>query len=240
MGRKPKFSKEVKFQACESYKKGNGSFVSISKEIGCTHERLRQWYLKYCIHGSAVFEPKSTNRSYCKEFKMSVVESYLSGEYSLPDLSVKYMISDGLVWQWVNKYNNGIELKTYDLKSEVYTMKSRTTTFEERLEIVNWVIANDMSYKGAASKFEITYALVNKWTKDYLKEGSKALKHKKRGPKAKSTIDESSLSEVEKLKLALEREQNCEKKQNSSWKFLKKRRIRMGKSLSKVRHSACY
>lgn len=34
MGRKPKFSKEVKIKACEDYKNGKGSFESIASEIG--------------------------------------------------------------------------------------------------------------------------------------------------------------------------------------------------------------
>lgn len=71
-------------------------------------------------------------------------------------------------------------------------MKSRKTTLEERLEIVEWVIMNDMNYKEAASKFSITYALVYKWTKSYLKDGIESLKYKKRGPKSISIIDEDA------------------------------------------------
>jgi transposase-like protein len=223
VGRKPKFSKEVKIEACERYINGHGSFESIAKEVGCNRERLRQWYLKYRIHGPMAFDPNKTNRTYRKEFKLSVVESYLSGKYSFPDLGAKHNIAEGVVWQWVNKYNGGIELKTYDPKSEVYTMKSRRTSYEERLEIVNWVISNDMNYKEAASKFQIRYALVYKWTKDYQKEGAEALRYKKRGPKAKSIIDESSFSEVERLKLALEREQALRKRAEFELEVLKKK-----------------
>jgi transposase len=102
-------------------------------------------------------------------------------------------------------------------------MKSRRTTFEERLEIVNWVIANNMNYKEAASRFQIRYALVYKWTKDYEKKGAEALRYKKRGPKAKSAVDESSLSEVERLKLALEREQALRKRAEFELEVLKKK-----------------
>lgn len=223
MGRKSKFSKDVKIAACESYDNGHGSFRSIAKEMGCSSEQFRQWYLKYKIHGASVFEPSITNQTYSKNFKLSVVESYLAGEYSLADLSTKHKMAYVVVQRWVNKYNSGIELKTYDPKSEVYTMKSRKTTFEERLEIVNWVIANNMNYKEAASKFQIRYALVYKWTKDYQKEGVQALRYKKRGPKAKSIVDESTLSEVEKLKLALEREQALRKRAEFELEVLKKK-----------------
>jgi transposase-like protein len=197
--------------------------IHIAKEVGCNREQLRHWYLKYRIHGPMAFDPNKTNRTYSKKFKLSVVESYLSGEYSFPDLSAKHNIAVGVVWQWVNKYNGGIELKTYTPKSEVYTMKSRRTTYEERLEIVNWVIGNDMNYKEAASKFQIRYALVYKWTKDYEKNSAEALRYKKRGPKAKTAVDESSLSEFEQLKLALEREQTLRKRAEFELEVLKKK-----------------
>ncbi len=50
-------------------------------------------------------------------------------------------------------------------------MKSQKTTFEERLEIVKWVIAHDMSNKEAANKFANNYANIYKWTKAYLANG---------------------------------------------------------------------
>ncbi|BES63922.1 hypothetical protein SANA_03610 [Gottschalkiaceae bacterium SANA] len=61
MRRKPKFSKEVKIDACERYSNGHGSFESVAKEVDCSPEQFRQWYLKYQIHGASEFETKSTN-----------------------------------------------------------------------------------------------------------------------------------------------------------------------------------
>jgi transposase-like protein len=102
-------------------------------------------------------------------------------------------------------------------------MKSRKTTFEERLEIVKWVIENDMSYKDAADKYSINYALVYKWTRAYIDKGSEALKYDKRGPKTKSEIDENNLTEVEKLKLELEKEIALRKRREFELEvFLKK------------------
>ncbi len=47
--------------------------------------------------------------------------------------------------------NSGIELKDYNPKSEVYTCKNRKTTYEERIEIITFVLENDMDYKSAVS-----------------------------------------------------------------------------------------
>ena len=192
MGRKQKLSKEVKVKACEDYEKGNGSFEKIADEIGTDKSSLRKWYLRYKKHGPSVFETSNKNRTYSKGFKLSLIEKYTSGKFSLADLSAEHNINIGVILNWVNKWYNGIEIKDYDPKGDVYTMKSRRTTFEERLEIVKWVIENNMSYKDAADKFSITYALVYKWTRAYIDNGPEALKYQKRGPKSKSEMDKGN------------------------------------------------
>jgi len=223
MGRKSKYSKEVKIKACEDYEKGEGSFKSIAKSIGTNKEVVRRWYLRYREHGTSVFKTSNRNQSYDKEFKLSVIKEYTTKKYSLPDLAAKYNISVTVIRNWVNKWYNGIEIKDYDPKGDVYTMKSRKTTFEERLKIVKWVIENNMSYKDAADKYSVTYALVYKWTKQYIDKGPEALKYSKRGPKAKSEVDESNLSEVEKLKSELEKEKALRKRREFELEVLKKK-----------------
>lgn len=223
MGRKPKFSKEIKIKACEDYIKGNKSFNCLAKSIGCNREVLRQWYLRYRTHGASAFDTSKRNHKHTKAFKVSVIDLYLNGEYSLPDLSAKYNISYSVIRKWVNMYYNGIEQRDYDPKGAVYTMKSRKTTFEDRLEIVKWVIANDMNYKEAASNYALKYALIYKWTNAYLKEGAEALQYKKRGPKSKVIINEDSLSDIEKLKLELEREKALRERVEFELEVLKKK-----------------
>ena len=224
MGRKPKFSKEVKIRACRDYEEGNISFSKISKQIGANEETVRRWYLTYKEHGPSIFETSNRNRSYSQRFKLSVVEEYISGKYSLADLSAKHNIDTKVICSWINKWYNGMEIEDYAPKGDVYTMKSRKTTYEERLEIVKWVIDNNMSYKDAADKYRVTYALVYKWTKAYIKNGPEALKYQKRGPKSKLEIDESKLTEVEKLKLELERERALRKRREFELGVLKKKR----------------
>lgn len=223
MGRKPKYSKEVKIQACKDYEKCNGSFGRIADEIGTTNEVVRQWYLRYKEHGPNSLDASSRNKAYNKEFKLSVVEEYTSGKYSIPDLAAKYNIAYSVVRRWIDKWYNGIDIKDYDPKGDVYTMKSRKTTFEERLEIVQWVIDNNMSYKDAADMFSITYALVYKWTRAYIDKGAEVLKYQKRGPKKKSEIDESNLTEIDRLKLELEKEKALRKRREFELEVLKKK-----------------
>lgn len=99
------------------------------------------------------------------------MESYQNGNNTMEKLAAKYNITYSMVQNWIKKYNSGIEIKGYDPRRDVYTMKNRKTTYEERLEIVKWVISNDMNYKEAAYRFGVNYALIYKWTKLYLKDG---------------------------------------------------------------------
>jgi transposase len=223
MGRKPKVSKEEKVQACENYLAGRGSTYSIAKELNTHHEVIRGWCLKYKIHGPDAFDVSTRNNSYSKAFKLSVIDEYLSGMISTHDLASKYNISSGTVSKWINMYYNGVENKDYNPKGEVYTMKSRKTTFDERLEIVRWVIANDMNYKEAADLYGIRYALVYQWVQKYMQDGDEALKYKKRGTKPRSKIDEDSLDDMEKLKLELERERALRERAEFKLEVLKKK-----------------
>ncbi len=106
MGRKPKYSKEEKIQACcKDYEKGNGSFGRIANEIGANEETVRGWYLRYKEHGPSALETSHKNCSYSKNFKALVIEEYTSGKYSLSDIAIKYNIANGVILNWVK---NGI------------------------------------------------------------------------------------------------------------------------------------
>lgn len=223
MGRSPKCSKEVKIKACEDYHSGKGSYLSIAKQIGVNKSTVHFWYRTYQEHGEKAFEHSSRNRSYSKEFKESIVQSYVSGNSSLLDLSSKFDISSKVVRRWIQRYYNGIEQAEYNPKVEVYTMESRTTTFDDRLEVVKWVINHDMNYKEAASKFAIKYSIVYSWVRKYLRDGEDALRSHKRGPKAKVVIDEEKMSEVDRLKYELEREQALRKRAEFELEVLKKK-----------------
>lgn len=73
--------------------------------------------------------------------------------------------------------------------------KGRKTTKEERIEIVNYCIDNHYDYKGAASKYGVSYAQVYAWTKKFNDKGEKALTDNRGKRKT-----EEKLSEIEKLK----------------------------------------
>lgn len=213
MGRKSKFTPKQKIEACEKYLNGHGSLCSISKELGITHESFRRWLLKYKNNGKDCFEETNTNNSYSSEFKMIVIKEYLEGKGSSTDIAAKYNITYSMVISWVNKYNNGEEIKDYDPKSEVYSMKSRKTTLEERIEIVKYALDNNNDYKGAADKFLVPYANVYNWVRMYNEQGKEGLKfHRGRSKNFNTELTELEKKDLEiaKLKLELEKHKRAE------------------------------
>lgn len=214
MGRKTKYGKEIKIEIVRRYIKGeSASLLAREYEIGekSGSKMIGEWVKKYKILGEGAFEESTANKRYSKELKEQVIKEYLSGGRSFRDLANKYNItSDSIVISWVKKYNEGIEIKEYNPKGEVYTMKARKTTIEERIEIVNYALANDYDYKGAADKYSVPYASVYQWVNKYTELGKDGLFDKRGRPSAstpKKELTEEELKdiEIEKLKRELER-----------------------------------
>ena len=214
MGRKAKYSKEIKLEIIKRYLKGESS-ISLTNAYNMSSSMKREiikWVHKYQSLGESAFDNLSINKTYSKVLKQKVINDYLNGIDSYEGLANKYNISTHvIVMNWLKKYNEGIEIKDYDPKGDVYTMKARKTTFEERLEIINYVIANDNDYKGAADKYTVPYASVYQWVKKYNEHGEEGLKDNRgrpssHEPKQELTIEEKQAIEIEKLKRELERQ----------------------------------
>ena len=214
MGRTAKYSKELKIEIVKKYLNGE-SAKFLAKEYGIIgkkgHTRIREWANKYRVIGEIAFETSKNNKHYSKELKLLIIKEYLSGNNSLEGLANKYNISSiEIVRQWVLKYNNGIEIRDYDPKGDVYTMKSRKTSLEERLEIVKYVLDNNNDYKGAADKYGVPYANVYNWVKKYLEYGELGLSDSRGRPSSNSpkkvlTVEEQQALEIESLKAKIKR-----------------------------------
>ena len=185
-----------------------GSFGSIAKEVGCAESVLRKWYYDYINHGDSIFDEKPLNSSYTVELKLEVIDEIKKS--SIRAASSKFGISVSVVRKWFLSYNNGETIKDYSPCSEVYTMKARKTTFEERIDIVKYVLENNNDYKGAAATYSVPYASIYQWVQKYLKYGEESLRdsrgrHKKGELKRNLTELEKKDIEIERLKRELER-----------------------------------
>jgi transposase len=73
----------------------------------------------------------------------------------------------------------------------------RKTTQMERIEIAQWIIANDYNYTKAADLFKVSYGQVYSWVKKFKQGGESALADRR----GKAKEDNGQLTEIERLKL---------------------------------------
>lgn len=133
---KPKFSPEIKIHACEDFLSGKYTSSQVCEKYGityneknCSSTSLSEWVAKYRAVGPEAFAHSHHNKSYSSELKTQAVEEYLSGKGTILEITVKYGISDTKVFRrWILKYNANIELKSYNLKREVYMAQARRKT----------------------------------------------------------------------------------------------------------------
>ena len=212
---KSQHTPEWKITIVKKYISGEGSYDSIARAYGIDKRTLRDWVRRYQEHGASVFYPTAGNAQYSKEFKTMCVEAVLRGDGSVGDIAAKYNISTrSVLSSWIMKYNANMELKDYEPKREVYMAEARRkTTLEERKEIVEYCIAHNNDYKGAASRFEVSYSQVYSWVKKYQESCEEGLEDKRGHHKSDDEVDELERlrRENQRLKRQLEeRDMLCE------------------------------
>ena len=72
MGRKAKYTKEQKVQACEDYLNKRKSAEQIRIELNMAEYGailVLKWVKSYRVNGHSIFDHKSTNNKYSKEFR---------------------------------------------------------------------------------------------------------------------------------------------------------------------------
>ena len=195
MGRKSKYSKEVKLSIVKRYLNSEGLIESLAGEINCGCSVLFRWIKKYQAFGVNAFDTSCKNTSYKKDFKERIVLDYLNGGGSYDDLATKYhILSSSTIIKWVKDYNSHIELKDYIPGGEdIYMAKSRKVNKEERIEIVKYCLEHDLDYKTTAKVFETTYANVFNWVKKYKEKGEDGLGDKRGRHKTDEEVDEMTL-----------------------------------------------
>ena len=192
----PKCSKEEIIKAVERYKRGETSQKAEAKKQGVSHQTFQDWIRRYETFGSDGFG-NTGNRQYPSALKESAVKAYLNGEGSHAEICKKYGISSRTqLRNWIKVYNGHRELRpSRGRGSDIYMTKGKTTTYEERIEIVSYCIEHGNDYTAAIAKYGVSYQQIYSWVRKYNKKGAEGLvdKRGKRKP-------ESEMTEVEKLK----------------------------------------
>lgn len=197
MGRKSKFKYDEKINAVLEYQKDKKTFNDIAQKMGVHISTIEKWVMIYESQGMDGLMETHVNRGWKKEIKIAAVSDYLSGQGSQSDICKKYKISSkSILQQWIKVYNDSHkELKNTGSGGRKPMTKARKTTFDERIEIVQFCIANGKNYGLTMDKFNVSYKQIYLWVRKYEEKGVDGLLDR-RG-KAKP---ENELTELDRLK----------------------------------------
>lgn len=161
----------------------------------------------YAFMGANAFTLEG-NKKYSEELKQQAVLDYLAGYGSQDDICKKYGIRSKTKLQiWIKKYNGHEELKASGTGGIIIMTKGRKTTFEERVEIVQYCIAHDRNYAQTAEQYQVSYQQARNYIVKYEAGGVEALRDNRGKRKRPDEMSELEMlrAEVKILKAEKER-----------------------------------
>ena len=100
-----KYSFEFKRNIVMEYLSGQGGYEYLEKKHGVPQSVIRKWIHNYKYYGEESLMRSRHQQSYPFEFKLHVVELYLSSELSYQTLASQVgMTNSTLIARWVNNY----------------------------------------------------------------------------------------------------------------------------------------
>lgn len=204
---KRNISAQDKINAVKRYLNGLTSQRILANEFSMSQASIQQWITNYESMGEDAFLMKSY-KHYSAELKRKAVLDYLSGKGSQTDICKKYGIrSKSKLQKWIKKYNGHEELKSSGTGGSIIMTKGRKTTFEERVEIVQYCIAHNHNYAETAENHRVSYQQARSYTIKYESGGVEALRDKRGKRKNPDEMNEleSLRAEVKILRAEKER-----------------------------------
>jgi transposase len=211
-------SLEDKIKVIKALEDGNHTISELESIYNVHNLSIYDWVYKYEKYGVEGLKETSTWKRYSKELKLEAVRDYLSGEYSIREVTRKYEIpSTSTLRQWVKKYNSHRDLKDTSKGRTSSMTKGRKTTWNERVQIVLDCLENGKDYQRTAETYEISYQQVYQWVKKFEDGGDEALKDK-RGRKK----EEAELTPEDEIKLRMKKLERENERLRAENLFLKK------------------
>lgn len=200
MSRRSSTSIETKLHAIQRCLDHRSNPNYEARQPGVSSHTVREWIRKYRADGLDGLGESRTWKTYSRELKIAAVQDVLSGHCSLEEATRKHRISSNSVLRkWINKYTKEIELKpTLKGRGLSQMNKGRKTTYEERIEIAQYTIANGLDYQKAIEKYGVSYQQVYAWVRKYQAGSEDALKDNRGRKKPVEELDEH-----ERLKLRI-------------------------------------
>ena len=100
-----KYSFEFKRKIVMEYLSGQGGYECLEKKYGVPHSVIRKWIHNYKCYGEESLRKSRQQQSYPFEFKLHVVELYLTSELSYQQLALQVGMTDpARITRWVLDY----------------------------------------------------------------------------------------------------------------------------------------
>lgn len=196
MAFKHKYSYSEKEKIIIEYLNDTHGFRELCRIYGMSQGALKDWIRLYNTFGFEGLRTSSKARHYSSELKQAAFTDYLSGKLTEPEILKKYKIrSETQFRNWIKKYNGHEKIKSSGTGGSIVMTKGRKTTFDERVEIVQYCISHDHNYAETAEKYQVSYQQARSYTVKYESVGVEALRDN-RGKR--KSVDE--MNELERLR----------------------------------------
>lgn len=104
---KKAYNPEFKIEVLKTWEEDTYSLAEIVKKYKVFESTIREWKYRFDKYGLESLKESRTLKPYTKALKLSAVNDYLSGNYSLREVVSKYEISnDSVLRRWIKKYNS--------------------------------------------------------------------------------------------------------------------------------------
>ncbi|MGO4272243.1 transposase [Paenibacillus sp. TAF58] len=214
---KNQYRAEEKLAIIEEIGCGELGIMAAVYKYGISKTTLVKWRQRYEVYGFEGLEGRLGNRTYSAELKLQAVKDYLDGELSQYQIIDKYKIASRTqLSDWVKKYNSHSSLNAYNEGAKAMT-KRRSTTWQERLEIVQYCLIHNQDYRKTAEQHQVSYQQVYQWMKKYQDGGQDALQDGRGRKKA-----DEELTDTDRQKLAMKKLEAENERLRTEIAFLKK------------------
>ncbi|MBN1061393.1 transposase [Clostridium botulinum] len=219
MGRKSKVLSEIKLKVVEEYITGVKSMTQIAYELQISYSTIQDWVTKYKIFGVPGLITETSNTCYSAKIRTQAITDYFNGKGSLREICIRYNISShSILRRWIKQHNCDKIFSSCHNKGAAIMTTGRKTTYDERVEIVAFCIANANDYNLTSNKYKVSYQQVYGWIKKYNTNGYAALVDRRGKHKIYDELNESEKYAIQ-LKL-LEAENKRLKMENDLLKKL--------------------
>ena len=184
--------------------RGELSCAEAARQADADRETIKNWIRWYEEEGINAFLSRK-NSSYSEALKREAVADYLAGRGSQSEICQKYKIRNKCQLQtWIKVYNDHGNFNSRKASGGGSFMKQRrSTTQEERLQIVKECLESGRNYGEMALKYHVSYHQVRTWTLRFEELGEAGLEDR-RGKRKRNQTPRTELEaaqiEIEQLK----------------------------------------